>query len=169
MLEIKDHHIANEIVKFIKKYFINCKKNMKRLQLIVFKRKKKTNRNIRVIIVYILNDFKRARNKTYFKFFASTRDDFRAANLIINNIKLIKNSQTNASFDDDFVENFSIIISRIDIIKTDTSTFLTRAIVFKLTISKIVSVISRKILQFENINYFSESSIVSSAASFISF
>ena len=28
--EIKNHYIANEIVKFIKKYFINFKKTMKR-------------------------------------------------------------------------------------------------------------------------------------------
>ena len=41
MLEIKNHYITNEIVKFIKKYFINFKKIIKKLQLIVFKRKKK--------------------------------------------------------------------------------------------------------------------------------
>ena len=46
MLEIKDHYIANEIVKFIKKYFINFKKIIKRLQLIILKHKKKMNRSI---------------------------------------------------------------------------------------------------------------------------
>ena len=43
MLEIKDHHIANEIVKFIKEYSNNFEKIMKRLQLTIFKYKKKMN------------------------------------------------------------------------------------------------------------------------------
>ena len=41
MLEIENHHVANEIVKFIKKYFINFEKIIKGLQLIVFKYKKR--------------------------------------------------------------------------------------------------------------------------------
>ena len=44
ILEIRNYHIANEIVKFIKKYFINFKKIIKRLQLIVLKRKKKESK-----------------------------------------------------------------------------------------------------------------------------
>ena len=91
MLEIRDHHIANEIVKLVKKYFINFEKIMKRLQLTVFKCKKKMNRNIRAIVVYILNDFKRAYNKIYFNFFALIRKNFRVADLMIRNMKLIKN------------------------------------------------------------------------------
>ena len=72
MLEIKDHHVANETVKLVKKYFINFEKIMKRLQLTVLRCRKKMNRGIWTIIVYILNDFKRAHSKTYSDFFAST-------------------------------------------------------------------------------------------------
>ena len=65
ILEIKNHHIANETVKFIKKYFINFEKIMIKLQLTIFKRKKKINRNIRAITIYILNDFKRCQRAGY--------------------------------------------------------------------------------------------------------
>ena len=41
MLEIKNHHVANKIVKLVKQYFINFEKIMKKLQLIIFKCKKK--------------------------------------------------------------------------------------------------------------------------------
>ena len=41
MFEFKDYHIVNEVVKFIKKYFMNFKKIIKRLQLTIFKCKKK--------------------------------------------------------------------------------------------------------------------------------
>ena len=144
MLEIRNHHVANEIVKLVKKYFINFEKIMKRLQLTVFKYKKKMNRNIRATAVYILNDFKRVHSKTYFDFFASTWKDFRAVDLMIRNMKLIKNFQINVFFDDDFVENSSIIVSRVDIIKTDTSISSTKAVVFKFSILKIAFIISRK-------------------------
>ena len=91
MLEIKNHHVANEIVKLIKKYFINFEKIMKRLQLTVLRRRKKINRGIRAITAYILNDFKRAHSKTYVDFSASIRTNFRAADLMIKNMRLIKN------------------------------------------------------------------------------
>ena len=152
MLKIRNHYVANEIVKLSKKYFINFKKIIKRLQLTIFKYKKKMNRNIRATAVYILNNFKRVYNKVYFDLFISTRKNFRAADLMIKNIKLIKNFYVNASFDDDFVKGSSITTSRIDIIKTDTSTSSTRAIVFKSLISKIVSVTSRKMSQVEKID-----------------
>ena len=71
ILKIKDHHVTNEIVKLIKKYFIHFEKIMKRLQSTVFKRKAKINRNIRAIIVFILNDFKRAHSKIYVDLFVS--------------------------------------------------------------------------------------------------
>ena len=90
MFKIRNHYIANKIVKFIKKYFINFEKIMKRLQLIVFKRKEKISRSIQTIIVYILNDFKRVYSKTYSDFSTSTRKNFRVIDLIIKNIKLIK-------------------------------------------------------------------------------
>ena len=91
MLEIKDHYIANEVVKLVKKYFIDFKKIMKRLQLTIFKYKEKMSGDIRATVVYILNDFKRAHSKIYFKFFALTQKNLRAADLMIRNMKLIKN------------------------------------------------------------------------------
>ena len=91
MLEIKDHHIANEVVKFIKKYSINFEKIMKRLQLTVLRRRKKINRGTRALIVYILNDFKRAHSKTYISLFTSTQKDFRTPYLKIRDMRLIKN------------------------------------------------------------------------------
>ena len=91
MLEIKEHHIANEIVKFIKKYFINFEKVIKRLQLTAFRCRRKISRSIRTIAVYILNDFKRAYNKNYFDFSVSIRKNFCTADLMIKNMKLIKN------------------------------------------------------------------------------
>ena len=63
MFKVRNHHVTNKIVKLIKKYFINFEKIMKKLQLTVFKCRKKMGRGIRAIIVYILNDFKRAYNK----------------------------------------------------------------------------------------------------------
>ena len=86
MLEIRNHHVANEIVKLIKKYSINLEKIMKRLQLTVLRRKKKINRGIRTTTVYILNDFKRVHSKTYADLSTPTRENFRAANLRIRNM-----------------------------------------------------------------------------------
>ena len=149
MLEIRNHHVANETVKLVKKYSINFEKIMKRLQLTVLKCKKKMNRNIRTTAVYILNDFKRAHSKTYFDFFALTRKDLRVADLMIRNIKLIKDSQANAFFNNDFVESFSVTASRVDIIEINTSTSSIRTVVFKFSILKIVFVILRKALQVE--------------------
>ena len=91
MFEIKDHYVANEAVKFIKKYFINFEKIIKRLQLTVLKCKKKMNRSIRATAVYILNDFKRAHSKIYSDLSASTRKNLRAADLMIRDMRLIEN------------------------------------------------------------------------------
>ena len=95
MLEIRNHHVANETVKLVKEYFINFEKIMKRLQLTVLKCKKKVNRNIRATAVYILNNFKCVHSKISFNFFASTQKNFRVADLMIRNMKLIKNFQAN--------------------------------------------------------------------------
>ena len=65
MLEIKNYYIANEIVKLIKKYFINFKKVIKRLQVILFKQKEKINYDVQTITISILNDFKCVYNKIY--------------------------------------------------------------------------------------------------------
>ena len=43
MLEIRNHHVANEVVKLVKEYFINFEKIMKKLQLTIFKYIKKKN------------------------------------------------------------------------------------------------------------------------------
>ena len=169
MFEIKNHYVANEIVKLIKQYFINFKKIIKKLQLTVFKCRKKMNRNIRTTAVYILNDFKRAHSKTYFDLFALIQKNFRAVDLMIRNMKLIENFQGNTFFDDNFVESFSITASKIDIIEINTSTSLTRTIVFKFLISKIVFVISRRASQVERINQLNKSNVVSSAVNSISF
>ena len=169
MFEVKDHHVADEAVKLVKKYFINFEKIMKRLQLTVFKCKEKMNRSIRATVVYILNNFKRTHNKIYSDFFASTRENLRAADLMIKNMSLIEDSQANVFFDDDFVESFSVTASRVDIIEIDTPTSSTRAIVFKFSISKIVSVTSRKTSQIERIDQLNKSNVVSSAASSVSF
>ena len=91
MLGIRNHHVANEIIKLVKKYFINFEKVMKRLQLTVLKCKKKMNRNIRATAVYILNNFKRVHSKIYSDLFASIQENFRAADLMIKNMRLIKN------------------------------------------------------------------------------
>ena len=53
------------------------------------------NRSIRATAVYILNDFKRVYNKTYSDLSALTRKNFRAADLIIKDMRLIKNFQAN--------------------------------------------------------------------------
>ena len=50
------------------------------------------SRDIRAIVVYILNDFKRVYNNIYSDFSALTRKDFRVADLMIKDMKLIKNS-----------------------------------------------------------------------------
>ena len=91
MLEIRNHHVANEVVKFVKKYSINFEKIIKRLQLTVLKCRKKMNPNIRATVVYILNNFKRAHSKTYSDLFASTRKNLCAADLMIKNMRLIEN------------------------------------------------------------------------------
>ena len=110
------------------------------------------NRSIRATAVYILNDFKRVHSKIYSDLSMSIQKNFRAADLMIRNMKLIKNSQANASFDDDFVESSSVTASRVDIIKTDISTSSTKAVVFKFSILKIAFVTSRKASQVEKIN-----------------
>ena len=110
------------------------------------------NRDIRATAVYILNDFKRAHSKTYSALSASIQKNLRAADLMIRDMKLIKNFQANVFFDDDFVENFSVIANRVDITEADTSIFSTRAVVFKFSILKIVFVTSRKTSQVERID-----------------
>ena len=152
MLGIRNYHVANEAVKLVKKYFINFEKIIKRLQLTIFRCKKKVSRSIRATAAYILNDFKRVHSKIYSDLSASTREDLRAADLMIRNMSLIEDSQANASFDDDFVESFPVTVSRADITETGIPTSSARAVVFKFSISKIASATSRKASQVERIN-----------------
>ena len=168
MLEVKDHHVANETVKFVKKYSIDFEKVMKKLQLTIFKCKKKVNRNIRATVVYILNDFKRAHSKTYSDLFALIQKNLCAADLMIKNIRLIKNFQTNVFFDNNFVKSFSVIVSRVDITEVNTSTFSTRAVVFKFSILKIVSATSRKASQVEKIDQLNKSNVFLSVINLVS-
>ena len=48
------------------------------------------NRSIRAIVVYILNNFKRVHSKIYSDFSSSIRKNFRAADLMMKDMKLIK-------------------------------------------------------------------------------
>ena len=84
-------------------------------------------------------------------------------------MSLIENSQANASSDDDFVKSFSVTASRVDITEVNTSTSSTRTVVFKFSILKIAFVTSRKASQAERIDQSNKSSVVSSAASSVSF
>ena len=111
------------------------------------------NRDIRTITVYILNNFKRAYNKTYVDFFASTRKNLCAADFTINDIKLMKNSRVNASFEENFIKNSSIIINKVDIIKTNILISSTRTIFFKFSISKTGSATLNKLSQLYKIKW----------------
>ena len=71
---------------------------------------------------------------------------------MIKDMRLIKNFQANAFFDDDFVESFSVTANRADITEIDISTSSTKTIVFKFSISKIAFATSRKTLQAEKID-----------------
>ena len=60
---------------------------------------------------YIINDYKRAFSDVLINLSISISNDFRAIDLMMNNLRLIKNFQTDVSFDDDFVKNLSIIVN----------------------------------------------------------
>ena len=126
------------------------------------------NRSIRAIIVYNLNDFKRVHSKIYSDISTSTQKNLCVADLIIKDMRLIKNFQANTSFDDDFVKNFLIIVNKVDIIEADTSTS-TKVIIFKFLILKVVSVTSRKTLQAEKIDQLNKLNVVLSAVNSILF
>ena len=127
------------------------------------------NKNKRATAVYILNDFKHVHNKIYVDFSTSTRKNLRVADLMIRDIKLIKNFQTNFFFNDDFVESFSITASKVDIIEINISTSSAKAVVFKFSISKIVSVTSCKTSQVEKTDQLNKSNVVSSVVNSVLF
>ena len=138
MLRTRLSNSSNNILLISKRSWKDC--NWQYLNV------KKINRNIRATAVYILNDFKRAHNKIYFDFSASTQKNFHAADLMIKNMILIKKFQANAFSNDEFVKSFSVTASRIDIIEINISTSSTKIVVFKFSTLKIASVISRKAL-----------------------
>ena len=52
---------------------------------------KKMNQNIRTTTKYIINDYKRAFSDALINFLTLISNDFRAINLIMNDLRLIKN------------------------------------------------------------------------------
>ena len=141
IIKIKNHHLVDENVKLTKKYLKNSQKVVQRLQLTIIQRKEKINQNIRTTTKYIINDYKRAFSDVLIDFFTLTSNDFRVINLIMNDLKLIKDSQANASFDDDFVKSSSDIINKITIVEMNTSMFFKKAM-FKSSIAMFVFVTS---------------------------
>ena len=102
----------------------------------MIQRKKKMNRNIRTITKYIINDYKRVFSDVLTDLSTLISNDFRAINLMMNDLKLIKNSQADAFFSDDFVKSLSIIANKIIIVETNIS-ISSRTIVFKMFVSVI--------------------------------
>ena len=74
MLNVKDHHITDKAVKLAKKYFNNFDKTIQRLQLVMFQHRKRIDKEIKTIIVYILNDFKRVYSDELTIFFIFNRE-----------------------------------------------------------------------------------------------
>ena len=93
------------------------------------------------MIKYIINDYKRAFNDVLIDFFTLILNDFCVADLMMNNLKSIKDFQADVSFDNNFVKNSLNIINRITIVEMNTSTFFKKAM-FKSSIAMFVSVIS---------------------------
>ena len=91
---------------------------------------------------YIINDYKRAFNDVLINFLTSILNDFHATDLTINDLRLIKNFQTNVFFDNDFVKSSSIIVNKIIIVETNILISL-KIIVFKMLVFIIFSRSSR--------------------------
>ena len=133
MFEIKNHHFVDENIKLTKRYSNDLQKAVQRLQLTMIQRKKKINRNIRTTTKYIINDYKRAFSDVLNDLSTSISNDFRAINLMMNDLKLMKKFQTNVSFNDNFIKSLSVIVNKIIIIEINISTSL-KIIMFKFTI-----------------------------------
>ena len=94
------------------------------------------NQNIQTTIKYIINDYKRAFNDALTDLSTSILNDFRIIDLMINNLRLIKNFQINISFNNDFIKNLSITASKVIIVERNTL-ISSKIIVFKMFISVI--------------------------------
>ena len=85
---------------------------------------------------YIIDDYKRVFSDVLIDLSTSILNDFRTINLMMNDLRLIKNFQTNVFFDDDFIKSSSIIVNRVITVEINTSIF-SKIIVFKMFVSVI--------------------------------
>ena len=141
IIKIKNHYFIDESVKLMKWYSNDSQKAVQRLQLTMIQRKKKMNRNIKTTTKYIIDDYKRAFNDILIDFLTSILNDFRATDLMMNDLKLMKDFQTNVSFGDNFIKSSSVIVNRVIIIEINISTF-SKIIMFKFMISMFAFVTS---------------------------
>ena len=77
MFEIRNHYIANEIVKLIKEYFINFEKIMKRLQLIVLKYKKNESKHSNNCYLYFDRLQTRSQQNLFWFFYIDSKESSR--------------------------------------------------------------------------------------------
>ena len=151
MFGIRNHYIANEIIKFIKKYSINFEKIMKRLQLTIFKHKKNQSRHSSDCCLH----FERLQTRSQqdlFWFFCVDSKGLSRCWFNDQKYKIDREFSSKCFFNDDFVKNFSVIVNRVDITEIDIPTSSIRTTVFKFLILKIVSVTSRKTSQVKRID-----------------
>ena len=73
MLSIKYYHVIDDAVKLTKKFFNDFDKIVQWLQLVVLQHCEKINKEIKIIIVYILNDFRRVYSNELIVFSAFNR------------------------------------------------------------------------------------------------
>ena len=91
IIKIKNHHFTDEDVKLTKRYSSDSQKVVQKLQLTIIQRRKKVNQNIQITTKYIIDDYKRAFSDVLISFLTSTSNDFRAIDLMMNDLKLIEN------------------------------------------------------------------------------
>ena len=65
MSNIKLRHVNNKTTKLIKRYLNEYEKVVKLMQQIVLQRKKQIHRDVRIIVEYIVFDFKNVVNNDY--------------------------------------------------------------------------------------------------------
>ena len=131
-MNVRNHYVIDETVKLTKKYFNEFDKIVQRLQLVVLQRREKIDRENKIIIAYILNDFKRVYNDELKNFSACNRKKLRKFELMMQEYKLIKkNSQTKTFSDREYVENLLSTKSKTTTIELSTSIFKLKASTFK--------------------------------------
>ena len=72
-MNIRNYHVTDEAIKLVKKYFNEFDKIVQRLQFVMLQRREKINREIKTIIVYISNVFRRVYNDKLLIFSAFNR------------------------------------------------------------------------------------------------